>query len=488
VHYPPDAPASALHYHFWSLLDQVAAGLLRIGFSERALSWFFSALAGVLSAQALAMLTFALTRATAPALVVPLLLMGADLTGYGVSYPIMLVGFPHTYGMLGLSLAMLAFGLTGSGYARAGVFLCAVAIAVQPTTGLRCAAFLATAALLERPTVDRGMRRVVAAGLAITILSALIFLALRPEIPHATGAAVRRLLTAFVTFWDSHRQPIDWHRRGVLLNWIAVVVAGLWLRLRRTALDTSARWMLLAVIVAVCLSAPLAALTWLDINRLPDVLVAAMPARLMNVGVFAAVPLIASTVYRMGGRVMPVWTRKLVLASMTWPVAAAAAIIALMFPARRLEQEPMRLALPDDPVWAVAATRDGILLTSANVWLAQLRTRRPVLLDGATLDTLPYALDAAPTVERILQEVYGQSLFAPPPDARATGQVSNSANRRSWEDFTSADWTRIRRVFGVTDVVAPSDWRLQLPVVIASPDLGLFALPTPGSASSTPNR
>jgi hypothetical protein len=129
-----------------------------------------------------------------------------------------------------------------------------------------------------------------------------------------------------------------------------------------------------------------------------------------------------------------------------------------------------------DPLLQAAARGNGLLLTGGDLWLVQLRTRRPVLLDGGTLDTLPYALESAPATERILRDVYGIDLFRPPEEARYRGAVPKNANRAEWEARSRERWQQIGREYGVSQVITPSDWKLDLPIVAQSSEFELYAI------------
>lgn len=132
-----------------------------------------------------------------------------------------------------------------------------------------------------------------------------------------------------------------------------------------------------------------------------------------------------------------------------------------------------------DPVLAAVASGGtaGLVATAGDLHLVQLRTRRPLLLDGSTLDVLPYSLEAAPTVARILRDVYGIDFFSPPPEARFGGRIPPAASRAAWEAHTAARWRELRHIYRITQVIAWSDWRIDLPLVAESRGLRLYRVP-----------
>jgi hypothetical protein len=126
----------------------------------------------------------------------------------------------------------------------------------------------------------------------------------------------------------------------------------------------------------------------------------------------------------------------------------------------------------------MAAARDGgMLATSADLHLVQLRTRRPVLLDGGGLDGLPYALASGTEMERILRDVYAIDFFNPPDEARGSGVIPREANRATWEGYSQEKWRHIGRIYGVTHVLAYPDWQLALPVVARDGAHVLYRIP-----------
>jgi hypothetical protein len=118
----------------------------------------------------------------------------------------------------------------------------------------------------------------------------------------------------------------------------------------------------------------------------------------------------------------------------------------------------------------------GLLLTAGDLSLIQLRTRRPVLLDGGGLDGLNYAPGTAPVMARIVHEVYGEKLDEP---SRAIQRQRPSAllpdtGKQLWRERTPADWRRLAAEFGFTEILVPSDWELALPRVAEGSEFALY--------------
>jgi hypothetical protein len=126
---------------------------------------------------------------------------------------------------------------------------------------------------------------------------------------------------------------------------------------------------------------------------------------------------------------------------------------------------------------AKVAKGRGMLVTGGDIKLIQLRTRRPVLVDGGGLDGLPYALESGPALERILRDVYAIDLFNPPEEARGRGTIPNEVNRSVWERFSRDQWLLIRRTYDVTQVMTPPGWALALPVVAHDPGFVVYDVP-----------
>jgi hypothetical protein len=158
-------------------------------------------------------------------------------------------------------------------------------------------------------------------------------------------------------------------------------------------------------------------------------------------------------------------------------LAGIAVGIAATYAARADAVWPQLRDRTNHPVLAQAARGEGLLLVGPGIWMAQLRTRRPLLLDPSALDMLPYVLRAGPAVEEILREVYGVDFFHPPGQAIRAGVVPEKPARELFAHRTPDEWRAIRARFGVSDVLVKADWKLRLPALASGDDYTLYALP-----------
>jgi hypothetical protein len=131
----------------------------------------------------------------------------------------------------------------------------------------------------------------------------------------------------------------------------------------------------------------------------------------------------------------------------------------------------------NDVFFAQVAAGHGMIATAGDLHLIQLKTRRPVLLDGGGLDGVMYSLDAGPEMKRILRDVYGVDLLNPPDEARGAGRIPPLATKRVWEAYTTEKWREIGRDFHVTQVLTYPDWTLALPLAAQSRRYLLYQIP-----------
>ena len=475
VRYPPDNPFLIYHLKLWTLLHQICAALLAAGMSEIRLSVMLSGVTGMLSFQALAMTAYAFNRSIWLSVIAAIVVFVSGATDYGVRYPIFLLGTSHTYGSVGLSWIVLVAALIGCGRYRTGLFLLGLAPAIHPSLGIWVAIITALALASDRETVTTHILpnwRWFAAGAFVTALSLALHLWTGRGVPSIDSSSAARYLSTFTSLWDEHRQPMGFISAGVALNVAAVLVGIVWLMWFKSRLPTSSAFVLRFVIASGVVGFVCVAISRVPPDRVPGFLLVLMPTRVVNIDVmmFAVLVLGLLGMYRnvLGRLVMIVLTAGLLLNQHRL-------LTVLRQPLRTID-----VAFRDrtnDALLATAARGHGMLATGGDLHLVQLRTRRPVLLDGGGLDGLPYALAGGPEMVRILHDVYDIDFFNPPAQAHAIGMIPSSHNRRIWEAYSRDRWQEIRRKYNVTQVMTYNDWTLGLPIVAQNARYLLYEIP-----------
>jgi hypothetical protein len=543
VKYPAGNPFFVYHIKLWTILHQLLAPLLFLGVSEIRLSLLVSGMLGMVTFQALSMVVYALSRDAWLAIGAAALIFFTRAAEYGGVYGLFLLGTENTYGILGMSFCLLAVAAIAAGSYRAGAFLLAVAPAVHPSLGVWTGAIVACALLLDLRTLRGELRpawRWFFAGCGVTLISLAIQLAIILRAPHAaaTGDAfTTREISAFITFWDGHRKPVDIASTGVALNFGALAMAAAWLIAFKDDLPRPSLFLLRFVVVSAALSLALMCVSWIPPDRLPAMLLVLMPGRLMN---FDALVYAAMLIGLLGAQ-RRWWSYLLTLVlfagllagdhSMLWdwlrekrnvdilspvrPLWIVSAVSVALFCGASVERFARRpgpfgpgkgaaggatkvapyirygalaLLLPatiltlgfsrsrallfrdrtNDVFFGQVAAGRGVLLTAGDLHLIQLKTRRPVLLDGGGLDGVMYSLEAGPEMKRILREVYGVDLLNPPEEARGAGRIPPLATQKVWENYSTERWRELGRAFHVTQVLTYPDWSLQLPLAAQS--------------------
>ena len=295
VEYPAGNPFYIYHTKLWTVLHQVCAVLLLSGVSEITLSMFLSGLLGMIGIQALSLFVYALSHDAWLAVGSAFVVFFSRAAEYGVTYPVMLMGTPDTYGALGLSTFVLVVALLGAGCYRLGGFLLGLAPAVHPSLGAWFGLTVALALLWDFRRLREELRPGISyflVGAAVTTASLVVQLLVTYDVPRVDPSVSARYLDAFVAFWDAHRHPVNIASPGVILNGAALVLALVWLMGPGRDLSRSAGFLLRIVFVGAALSLAFVFLSWVPPGKLPQNLVILMPSRLLNFNVMTFTPLL----------------------------------------------------------------------------------------------------------------------------------------------------------------------------------------------------
>ncbi|HTY16905.1 MAG TPA: hypothetical protein VMH82_04165 [Myxococcota bacterium] len=303
VHYPAGNPFGLYELRLWTLWHQLLAPLLALGVPERALTVALSGVLGALAFAALALMALAHGAHPALAFATPFALVRLEPALWGFSYPILLVGYGHTYGMAGLAWLLLACALLGAGCRRTAAFLIGLAPAVHASLGACFALVVGACALADPRELRPHLRGVVLWGGVGAALAGLSFGVQRlavaaPPVSDATTAA--RYLDTFVQLWDAHRRPANLAAWNVAMVWCGMLLAIALLGYGRRVIPAVNRLSLRIFVACGALGMAISLLLRLVPARaIPDALLVAMPTRLANLPALAFVPLLFGVLWRL---------------------------------------------------------------------------------------------------------------------------------------------------------------------------------------------
>jgi hypothetical protein len=303
VRYPEGNPTLIYEANTWTVLHQVVALALRAGVSEAVASIVVSAVVPGLIFSAIAVWVMAVVpESDVSGLVLTALtpFLAFSIQEVGVRYPVLIAGHPHTYGMLGLGMAMLGAGLLAVGaWAPAG-FAHAFSTPKHASLGF----WTGVTSLLAWPWRDRALSgptwralRGAALGAAFAAISLAVHFGVSFRALPLAADERRVYLETFVRMWDDHRapvQPLDW---AVLL----AVVTGLAAAARVLGGSAAPSERILA---RFCTAVMVLGLVTTFAARpdagLPGLLLTFMPSRFLNVLVLGSLPLAVGWLWSSG--------------------------------------------------------------------------------------------------------------------------------------------------------------------------------------------
>lgn len=239
VHYQSGDPLLLYSTRTWTLLHQVTALAISAGVTEWWLTIVWSGLVGALAFQALALTTLAMGASPIIAMLTPVLLWASGAASLSGNYPVRLLGFPHTYGLVAHPLLLLVVGLLAVRRDRAAAFLLGLFPAIHVVVGLWAWLIVGASGIQFREHWSEHwseragpVARWWLAGVAIAVVSAVVhvtwFVGTTPQATEYTDVMMRGVLK----YWESHRTPIEWFSAEplrIILLPLALVLYQRWL-------------------------------------------------------------------------------------------------------------------------------------------------------------------------------------------------------------------------------------------------------------------
>lgn len=526
VNYPADNPFNAFHVKVWSLINQITALILSAGVPEIITSHLIAGTVGAISFMGIFLITSAVSGNPLVGLMTPLLMYSLSLVGASSAYPIALLGSPSSYGIIGLSYTLLVIGLLGTERYGTGAFLAALAPAIHPGMGTFCVGIATISVLANSRKLRPNLYRIglfFAAGAVITVTSLVWQINYASHLPGLDPSLKKTYIDAYIKNFDFHRTAGNWNQPGVLFGIMLSAIS--LLLLRKKELQPGSRIIFTSIIVSVATTFILVIAS--DFVPFLAFLKVLIPWRFMNYANICILPIAfglfsfdhtksEGTPYLLfialifscfsirllklpaenilfffallailfmlpvKSLYLPEKTFKILGYSRTALLISVTALLVFrqVVPgAVNMVSGNLRLQdRTNTEIYRIASQRQGVLLTAGGMHLVQLVTRRAVLLDGGALDMFPYIPETGPSFNRILRKMYGLDLFVAPPEEVRNRATIPFSHRNLWESWRRDEWCAALKEFGVTDVITPEIWRLNLPVLAQGEELILYGI------------
>lgn len=533
VKYPSDNPYFIYQLKLWTLMHQIPALFLRLGFHEAFLSIIISGVMVGLAFAAFGLLIFLLSRSVVISVLLPYLFHMIGLYQYGTVYEVFISGVPTTYGALGCAWIFLTTILIAAGEDEWGLCFLGMAPAVHPSLGLFiwiiAAIILIFKSQIYLPRFQKS-RSGFFLGCSITAASFLVYQIMVVKYAPLHFPSDPSYYAAFVKYWDVHRPPVHWNSQDVIIN----LALGLTAFFNKTLFPADSElqkldWLWDSFKAAACLGLFFAVLGWIPPDRLPTRWVGLMPARILsfNIIAYGAVVCGICSRYRSEQAGMLLWSSLLLCLGVLFrldilggnPAQLSTILlfhflvliycsglhkkIASLFKFSRyffffLKAVSLWILLffvgkhawslaqsgvmdysqlhdwTNDRMFKTVKERPGLLLLDPRVLSIQLVSRRPVLVDVGVLDAMGYVPELTTLMEPIMKEIYGVDIRKPYPE-------KDLARQPLWEQRTPEEWRRLGDKYKFTDILTASDWTLKLKKAGSDPDYNLWELPSGNS-------
>jgi hypothetical protein len=515
VGYPSHNPNFIYLNHSWTILHQITGIFLMVGISEKMITILISGLLGMISCQALSGIVFIFSESLPFSLLFPVFFYQWEKAmALGANYPIMLWDVPHTYGSLSLSLVILILVCIAFKKNYIAGFL----LGILPSVHIAWACSLYIILLLIYVFFFKHRKQFNALLPALTlggIISIISFVDYQSnKIDFITHDSLNIYLKAFFQ-WDCHRAAIEISHPAIWINSAACIYSLFCLSNEK---DNPKQLIYVLMAVGAFLGGLAAILSHYPEN-LPFIVYQLMPTRLLNM---TTICFIASL--SMGLKLKPFrgymlivftllfeitefffnfWTFILWFTFLYSGISVCREIFSNSYKNirsfcihhRYMKHIPLFLLiiihtqfmiknsphlyqfyLHSDNVLKTAQKTKGMLLTASDMMLVQARTRCPVLLYGESLDMAIYALASAPEMKKILQDIYGVSLFDPPKSVIHKGGLTRCIDKKLWEKRSLEEWLALKNKYHFTHVLTYANYILNLKCTAKNKHYALYEI------------
>lgn len=212
VPYPHNNPFYLATVKGWSILTQLSAIFLKLGVSEKVLSYFLSGIVGAVSFQALAIAVLALSNNIKFSILSPFFIFFLHgIWVRGINYSLTLMGVDGTFGMIALSLPLLIISLIAVGQYKLGGLFLGLLPSVHPAQGFWYTIVIFICLLWDFNYHKSGLKsalKYIIFGYVISTLSLVYQLSVY-EIPRIEPSVLSQYKYALLVYWGEHLQRFN---------------------------------------------------------------------------------------------------------------------------------------------------------------------------------------------------------------------------------------------------------------------------------------
>lgn len=212
VPYPHNNPFYLATVKGWSILTQLSALFLKLGVSEKMLSYFLSGIVGAVSFQALAIAVLALSNNVKFSILSSFFIFFLHgIFVMGINYSISLMGVDGTFGMMALSFPFLVVSLIAIGQYKLGGLFLGLLPSVHPAQGFWYTLVIFICLLWDFNYHKDGLKRAlkyIIFGYVISIISLIYQLSVY-DVPKIDPSILSKYKYALLVYWGYHLQRFN---------------------------------------------------------------------------------------------------------------------------------------------------------------------------------------------------------------------------------------------------------------------------------------
>ncbi len=295
VSYPPDNPYYMYQVNAWNLWGQLAGLGLYLGLSELVVSLIFSGLAGIIFFWGAGLWAFTFSKDIRIAVLTPLFLkfihdtLRFEFGGWAFNYPIMLMGHPHTYGMLGFLFVFLVYPLIANDRYKWAFFLLGMIPAFHLSLGFWAALSVFAAMLWDWKKLVSNLKYVLI-GYGLCVVS-FLWQRLAYPIDRLESSVAATYLDPYLAYWDGHRYgPLLFPAFGIIVVASVVLVGVMGLLLPKLNLSKGEKFLLRSVVIITGMAVGATLVSQLPLPYVNKISVL-LPSRFLNIISLSYVPI-----------------------------------------------------------------------------------------------------------------------------------------------------------------------------------------------------